>query len=76
MSSDLDDEEKQARVRLDRRTAARLWSLTGPVRGGLFALAAIESFLVLSIILRPWSTPSLRSWGSVCASSAPRRRCC
>lgn len=53
-TSDLQDEEEQARARLDRATAARLWQLTTGVRGSLLALASLEAFMVVSIVIRPW----------------------
>ena len=51
---DLHDEEEQARARLDRATAARLWELTRGTRGPLLALASLEAFMVVSIVIRPW----------------------
>ena len=52
--SDLQDEEEQARAKLDRATAARLWELTRGSRRSLLALASLEAVLVVSIVLRPW----------------------
>ncbi len=52
--SDLQEEEDLARTKLDRGTALRLWSLTKPVRRQLLLLAALEAFLVVSIVIRPW----------------------
>ncbi len=53
-ADDLQDEEEQARAKLDRATAARLWELTRGTRGPLLALAALEAFMVVSIVIRPW----------------------
>ncbi|HAT09745.1 MAG TPA: ABC transporter ATP-binding protein [Planctomycetes bacterium] len=53
-SNDLRDEEEQARAPLDRATATRLWELTRGARGPLLALAGLEAFMVVSIVLRPW----------------------
>lgn len=51
---DLQEEEDLARARLDRATAARLWELTRGARGPLLALAGLEAFMVVSIVVRPW----------------------
>jgi ATP-binding cassette, subfamily B, bacterial len=51
---DLRDEEEQAKARLDRATAARLWELTRGVRGPLLGLASLEALMVVSIVIRPW----------------------
>ncbi len=53
-SNDLQDEEDLARAPLDRATAARLWELTRGTRGPLLALASLEAFMVISIVIRPW----------------------
>lgn len=53
-ANDLRDEEEQARARLDRATARRLWQLTAGARGPLLALASLEAVMVVSIVLRPW----------------------
>ena len=51
---DLDHEQEQARVRLDRRLTWRLLALLAPVRGRVALLIALEGVLVTSIFLRPW----------------------
>ncbi len=51
---DLHDEEEQARAKLDRATAARLWELTRGSRGPLLLLASLEAVMVVSIVFRPW----------------------
>ncbi len=52
--SDLQQEEDQARARLDRRLAWRLLALLVPVRRQVALLIALEALLVSSIFLRPW----------------------
>ncbi len=52
--SDLQDEEEQARAKLDRATASRLWELTRGSRKALLGLASLEAIMVVSIVLRPW----------------------
>jgi ATP-binding cassette subfamily B protein len=56
---DLQDEEEQARAKLDRATAGRLWELTRGTRGALLMLASLEAVLVVSIVIRPWFLASI-----------------
>ena len=66
--SDIDVEQRLARLTLDRSMFHRLLPLLRPIRGQILAVIGIELLLVFTVFLRPWFVRELLDNGLVASA--------